>query len=225
MNYKYTLIAICLCFFNCKNDKTNEETITKELTIAEKIAHAHGFENWNNVSEVQFTFKVDRDTIKGTGRSWIWKPKTKDITLMTQTDTLSYNQTKIDSLAQRADRAFINDKFWLLFPFQLVWDKSATISEPIKATAPISAEEMNKITLLYPNEGGYTPGDAYDIYYKDDFFIREWTFRQGNSAEPSLSNTFENYQDFKGIKIAIDHKKDNGRWNLNFGDVKVSTDN
>ena len=78
------------------------------------------------------------------------------------------------------------------------------------------------ITITYPIEGGYTPGDAYDIYFDENYLIKEWTYRQGNSPEPSLSNTFENYQDFNGIKIAIDHKKDNGNWNLNFTDVSVT---
>ena len=31
--------------------------------------------NWKNVTELQFTFAVDRDTIKGSGRSWTWQPK------------------------------------------------------------------------------------------------------------------------------------------------------
>jgi hypothetical protein len=81
------------------------------------------------------------------------------------------------------------------------------------------------ITLSYPDDaGGYTPGDAYDIYYDEDYIIREWTFRKGNSPEPTLSTTFENYKDFNGIKIAIDHKMAKGNWNLNFTDVSVSFD-
>ena len=141
---------------------------------------------------------------------------------MTSKDTIVYNRAELDSTSLQADRAFINDKFWLLFPFQLVWDENASISKPTKAMAPISQKEMNTITLLYPNEGGYTPGDAYDIFYNDDHIIQEWTFRQGNADQPSLSNTFENYQEFNGLKIAIDHKKDAGKWNLNFANVKVT---
>lgn len=194
------------------------------MSIAEEIAVAHGIENWNNVKRLEFTFKVDRDTIKGSGRHWAWEPKTNTITLATATDTLTYNRSNIDSTSIRADRAFINDKFWFLFPFQLVWDNTASISSPSNAIAPISKQELNKITLLYPNEGGYTPGDAYDIYYDNTYLIREWVFRKGNSEEPSLTNTFENYQDFNGIKIAIDHKKEGGKWNLNFTDIKVLTE-
>ena len=130
----------------------------------------------------------------------------------------------MDSTHIAADRAFINDKFWLLAPFQLVWDTSATISETKMAEAPISKTELNLITLTYPNEGGYTPGDAYDIYYGNDYLIKEWVFRKGNSVEPSLTTTFENFKDYNGIKIATDHKMADGNWNLNFTDVNITLD-
>lgn len=225
MKLKLIIIAVALILTSCKSDKAETTSNdTKELTVAEKIATAHGFENWKNVSEIKFTFKVDRDTIKGNGRTWSWQPKTNTVSMSAGTRNVTYNQNKIDSTNMGADQAFINDKFWLLVPFQLVWDSAATLSEPIKAEAPISKTQMDMITITYSNEGGYTPGDAYDIYYGSDYLIKEWAFRKGNAETASLTNTFENYQDFNGIKIAIDHKRDGGKWNLNFGDVSVTLD-
>jgi hypothetical protein len=125
-------------------------------------------------------------------------------------------------LALKADRGFINDKFWALIPFQLVWDEGTTISEPEKATSPVRQQDMNKISITYSNEGGYTPGDAYDIFYDDNFIIREWNFRRGNAEEPSLSNTFENYGNYNGIKVAQDHKFAEGDRNLLVRNVKVN---
>lgn len=225
---KYTMTSI-ICFFlviscNSEKKKTIIEETSKKLTIAEKIANAHGYENWKNVSEVKFTFKVDRDTIKGQGRSWVWRPKENKVSMSLGETQISYIRHEMDSTHIAADRGFINDKFWLLVPFQLVWDTSATISDPVVAKSPIKNEDLNMITLLYGSEGGYTPGDAYDIYYDENYMIKEWTFRQGNSEAPSLSNTFENYRNFNGIKIAIDHKKDEGTWNLNFADVSITLD-
>jgi hypothetical protein len=222
MKLKLAIIVIALILTTCKSDKT--ETDTKELSVAEKIANAHGFENWKSVSEIKFTFKVDIDTIKGNGRSWTWMPKTNMVTMSAGKRNISYNQNKIDSTNMGADQAFINDKFWLLVPFQLVWDNTAILSEPSKAEAPISKTQMDMITITYANEGGYTPGDAYDIYYDNDYLIKEWAFRKGNAEKASITNTFENYQDFNGIKIAIDHKRNAGKWNLNFGDVSVTLD-
>ena len=79
------------------------------------------------------------------------------------------------------------------------------------------------ITLTYPDQGGYTPGDAYDIFYNDDFMIEEWVFRRGNAQEPTMATTFENYKDYNGIKIATDHKMADGNWNLNFTDVTITS--
>ena len=213
------IVLIAFAFISCKQ-KTEAKFVDIEvakpkISTAQKIANAHGFENWKNISEIAFTFNGNR--------SWLWKPKTNDVTLLREKDTINYNRTKVDSLLTKTDGAFINDKFWLLIPFQLVWDKGATISEPIIEESPISKAKLNKITLTYSNEsGGYTPGDAYDIYYNDDYLIKEWIFRRGNQTEPSLTTTFENYQDFNGIKIALEHKNAAGDWNLKFSDIKIT---
>lgn len=224
MKSLYLSLLCLLLVSSCKSDKSESQLkeIKKEPTVARKIANAHGYEHWDNVSEVRFTFKVDRDTIKGKGRSWVWEPKEERVAMISGDKTFIYNRNEMDSTKIGADRAFINDKYWLLVPFQLVWDTSVTISETKTTESPIGKEQLDMITITYPNEGGYTPGDAYDIYYDKNYLIKEWTFRKGNAEKPSLTNTFENYQDFSGIKIAKDHKKDNGNWNLNFTDVSIT---
>lgn len=214
------VIFIVLSISSCKQEK-KVISPEKQLTIPEKIANAHGFQNWDKVSKIEFTFNVDRDS-SHFERSWQWKPKTNTVIMISNQDTISYNRSHIDSTNLKTDQAFINDKYWLLAPFNLVWDKGTTISEPVKEEAPISKNELNKITLTYSNEGGYTPGDAYDFYYDDDFLVREWIFRRQNSEEPSLISTWENYQDFNGIKIALEHKKLEENWNLNFTNVKIT---
>ncbi|WP_406683011.1 hypothetical protein N1F78_09970 [Seonamhaeicola sp. MEBiC1930] len=208
----FALCFITLCF-SCKQ-KENKVIQSPELTIAEKIANAHGFQNWDKVKEIQFKF--------GKNRLWNWNPKTHDINLTTDTDTIIYNRKSIDSISLNADRAFINDKFWLLIPFQLVWDDIDYTVYPMEA-APISKKLMSKMVVTYPNEGGYTPGDAYDIFFDNEFIIREWVFRKGNRKEPTLTNTFENYQEFNGIKIALDHTRDNGKPSVKISEVVVTT--
>jgi len=214
----YTLFII-ISILSCKQD--NKVTVKeKQLTIAKKIANAHGYQNWENVKTFEFTFggKIEDSS---SGRAWIWNPNTNDVKLTRNGETIEYNRNKMDSIALRADRAFINDKFWALIPFQLIWDEGTTISEPIKEISPINKIQLNKITLTYSNDGGYTPGDAYDIYYDNEFIIREWCYRKSNADKPSLSNTFENYKNFNGIKIAQHHKKDESDWNLLLRNIKV----
>lgn len=222
-----TLLFISI-LVSCKSEPkqpTSEidakEPNLEELTTAQKIANAHGYEHWKNVNRITFTFKVDRGGNSGNGRAWTWFPKKDSIQLNSDTNSVSYNRTEMDSTALNVDPAFINDKFWLLIPFQLVWDEGITISESVKSNGPISNSEFNKITLTYGDEGGYTPGDAYDIYFDDNYIIREWTFRKGNAAEPTMSTTFENYEDYNGLLLARDHKMAQGDFNLNFQNVSV----
>ena len=112
-----------------------------------------------STSSIAFTFNVDKDS-SHFERTWNWHPKTNDVILISGNDTILYNRKHIDSISTNADKAFINDKYWLLAPFQLIWDQGTSISEAIKEEAPISKNILNKITLTYSSEGGYTPGDA-----------------------------------------------------------------
>ncbi|WP_248723734.1 hypothetical protein [Seonamhaeicola sp. ML3] len=203
------LIAVCL---SCK-DNPKKTTEIPEPTVAELIAEAHGYKHWDKVSEIQFRF--------GKNRLWNWNLTTDAIKLTTKKDTIQYYRRAIDSVSQKADRAFINDKFWLLIPFQLVWDDIEYTVSPME-TAPISKQPMSKMVVTYPQQGGYTPGDAYDIYFDENYIIREWVFRRGNKKEPSLINTFENYKDFEGIKIAQDHTRNNGKPMVKLSDIKIT---
>lgn len=206
------LILICV---SCKPDLPQ--------TPAQQIANAHGFKNWNKVSKINYTFNVDVNGENRSKRSWEWLPKKGAVTLNIEGNKTQYNRANIDSTNLRADRGFINDKYWLLAPFNLIWDENATLSDPIKTIAPISNDSLHKITITYPNEGGYTPGDAYDFYYGDDFLIKEWAFRQKNNPKPSLINAWMKYKDFNGIKIATEHTRDQGDWKLYFTNIKVET--
>lgn len=217
---KLLVLSFLIILSSCKQAEEKKEEPVKELTTAEKIANAHGYENWGNVKTFAFTFG---GTIEdpNSGRSWVWNPKTNDIKLTRNGEVTKYNRNNMDSVAIKADRGFINDKFWALIPFQLVWDEGTTISDSKKATSLVKKQELNKITITYSNVGGYTPGDAYDIYFDDDYIIREWSFRRGNAPEPTISNTFENYSSYNGIKVAQDHKRNETDRNLLIRNVKV----
>lgn len=194
----------------------------QEPSILQKVANANGFENWANVEKIKFTFNVDRDT-SHIERTWIWQPKTNDITAISDEGTQEYNWSEMDSAAYKTNAGFINDKYWLLAPFQLVWDSdNITHEHSIEAEAPISRKSMQKLTITYGAEGGYTPGDAYDFYFGDDFIVQEWVFRKGNAPTPSMMTTFEDYEVINGIKLAKMHKMPEGSFKLYFTDIEVN---
>lgn len=217
------LLTLFLMFFSCKK-KTNEASIdkeTREVSILEKIANAHGFKNWDNVEELVYTFNVDRGD-NHYARAWVWQPKTNKIKMTTGKDTISYTRDlPLDSIYLNADKGFINDKYWLLVPFNLIWDKNNfTYTYSESEISPIKEENMQKLTIVYSNEGGYTPGDAYDLYFNEDYLIKEWVYRKENTKEISLATTKENYIDIQGLKIATSHKNKEGSFHLYFSDLK-----
>ncbi len=222
---KKTIFSLMLCslfLFNCKPEK---KQLAKEPEVAssilQKIANANGYQKWKNVEELQFTFNVDRDS-SHFERKWIWKTKLNEVTGISQGDTVTYSRSAIDSTLTQVDAAFINDKYWLLAPFKLIWDQdSFSYEHKDSIMAPQSNRTMQKLTIVYANEGGYTPGDAYDFYFEDDFIIKEWVFRKGNQQDPSMITSWEDYAEFDGIKLSKTHKKQGEDFSLYFTGIEV----
>ncbi|MGK0386344.1 MAG: hypothetical protein ACI849_000954, partial [Patiriisocius sp.] len=136
-------------------------------------------------------------------------------------DTITFNRNTLDSVTKQYDANFINDKYWLLAPFNLIWDEGTSFSEKKQQVAPISKDTLNMLTITYGKEGGYTPGDAYDLYYGADFLIREWVFRKGNAPEASMQTTWEDYQKFKGILISTSRKDPASKLELSFTNIQI----
>jgi len=219
----FLAILTLVLLFGCKNEqKKGADSKKIEQTVPEKIANAHGIKNWKNVEELKFTFNVDRDTAHYE-RGWIWNIKKNEVTGISEGDTVTYNRKEeIDSTIAKVDAGFINDKYWFLAPFNLVWDKgSYSYDVTEKAEAPIAKTPMQKLTIVYTSEGGYTPGDAYDFYFEDDHIIKEWTFRKANQSEPTLTTTWEEYTNLNGLDISKTHKNTEGNFKLYFTNIQV----
>ncbi len=209
----------------CKmEDKKEAGPPEENLSMVGQVARAHGIKNWHKITSLEFTFNVDRDTTHF-DRHWIWNTKTQEVTGISQGDTITYSRSSLDSVTAKADAAFINDKYWLLAPMNIGWDeKNITQEHSMKAEAPISKKEMQKLTVVYGNDGGYTPGDAYDFYFGEDMMIKEWAYRKGNNPEPSSTATWEDYTDKEGLKISQMHKNDAGNFKLYFTNVSVKSE-
>jgi hypothetical protein len=215
-------ILSLVLIYGCKTEPKKDSNSTKiEQTVPEKIAYAHGLNNWKKVEELKFTFNVDRDTTHFE-RDWIWNIKKNEVTGGGEGDLVTYDRSEIDSTLAKIDAGFINDKYWFLAPFNLVWDKDSFSYEVTDLTeAPISKTPMQKLTIVYADEGGYTPGDAYDFYFEDDYIIKEWTFRKANQTEASLTTTWEEYVSLNGLDISKTHKNAEGNFKLYFTNIQI----
>jgi hypothetical protein len=222
------IIALMVCsliLHSCKENINKDVTsaeLPAELTTPQSIAKKYGIDQWDEVSRVAFTFNVSRGD-RHFERSFIWDPKTSDVIYMSATDTISYNRNaSLDSLQVLADKAFINDSYWLFSPFKLVWDEGVTFSEERNVIAPISSDTLNKLTILYEGDGGYTPGDAYDFYFSEDHMIREWAYRGGNTEKASTTTSWMQLESFNGIQLNTVHQDSTGNFKLYFTNISIN---
>ena len=222
MKKLFLLTFISAFLFSCNNEKKKEESVAEDqdMEVYEKIAMANGFEEFDSINKIEFTFNVKVNDTLRSERRWKWDVVKDKISLTEKDSTMSY--TKTDILAKEKeyiDQRFVNDSYWLLFPYQLKWS-DAEISEVSTAKAPISGEEMQMLTVSYPAEGGYTPGDSYDIYFNDEYMIQEWVYKASGGGR-EMATTWEDYEDFNGVKIAKTHKSPDGTFELYFTDISV----
>lgn len=217
------LALILLLITGCKDENkshTSSESNTTDDLVTTKIALASGFNNFEDVKQLNFTFNVRvNDTIRSQ-RDWKWFPQEQRVELTENGETRSYiNDGDLDESEEAIDQKFINDTYWLLFPYQLIWS-DYEFEHNRSAVAPISGEEMEKISIKYPSNGGYTPGDTYHLFLTpDDSLIKEWTYE--SSSGRSLSTTWEDYETFNGITIAKMHKSQDESFQLFFTDIEV----
>lgn len=211
------LSCLVLFVFAACNSAQRDEAQTLPLQVAE----AYGFDRVEEVESFEYTWNVRRDNGAVLSRTWNWNLQTGDVSYTGPDTAVQYNLAEKDTALRAIDHSFINDKYWLLFPFQLAWDTGYEYETLPDQTAPISGDNATKLTIRYNDEDGYTPGDAYDLYLDGDNRIIEWVFRKGN-AESGRAMTWENVRDFNGIKITLDHKDASGNTILWFSDVSVN---
>lgn len=203
---------------------------SKAENFAQKIADSYGLASYAKIKSISFTFNVKTKNIN-LSRSWYWEPGTnkviykgpgKDGKPITYTYTTGQIDKK-DAMKTFVDAKFINDQYWLLFPFHLVWDKKAEITYKGMKTSPIGRKQMRCLIVKYPpSAGGYTPGDIFELYIGKNHLIREWIYREGGRKD-GRALTWEGYKNFGGLNISTIHNVADKSFKLWFSDVKVST--
>ena len=190
------------------------------MSDIEMIAKAYGIDSFNELKQLRYTFNVERNDTLLVSRNWLWNKESGDITMISKQDTINYQQGDVPENLTKADHSFINDKYWLLFPFQLVWDTNVKITNSGLQTAPINGTELIKLIVQYGDEGGYTPGDAYDLYLDKEWIIQEWEFRKSGKESPGSVISWGGYEEFNGIKVATDHYNNETGLRIYFSDIK-----
>lgn len=192
------------------------------------VAKAYGIESFDQITRLSFTFNVERNGKQVVSRSWIWETKTGQVTYSGPNESgapvsLSYNRRTEAKVHERIERGFINDSYWLLFPFHMVWDFGATVTLDGTQPLPIPPGEAQRLTVRYAAHVGFTPGDVYELYVGPDQRILQWVFRAGGKGEPRPA-TWADHRRLGPIVVSLDHRGPAGQFRLWFSDVSAEVD-
>ena len=195
---------------------------TDGTAFAQKVADAYGIKKFKKAKSMSFTFNVKRDTFPSTYRSWDWNIEQNTVTMTTPKQTVTYRRDTIQSADMKSvDGRFINDQYWLIFPFHTVMDKGCTLTQKDNVTSPIGKANSTMLTVQYNNVDGYTPGDAYDLYVDKNYMVTEWVYRSKGVAKPSLNTKWENIVKNKGVKTATNYPSEDGKFRIYFTGISI----
>jgi hypothetical protein len=204
----------------------------QKAPIAEKIAKTYGLDLWGQIEAIRYTFNIDIHGIKAS-RTWTWEPKTGKVTYEGKDKagkpvTVTYLRSQIDSqpdnVKMEIDPGFINDQYWLIFPFHAIWDTGATVEDKGMQKLPLGKGSARQVVVKYPSDLGYTPGDTWELYVGPDNRVQQMEFHHGGAAKPNLVKaTWAGYKMAGPLLISTEHHgtADGKPLTLTFSDVAV----
>jgi hypothetical protein len=183
--------------------------------VAEKIAKTYGLDSFGQIDAIRYTWNAQFPGVN-LSRSWVWEPKTNKVSYEGKDKDgkpvkVTYMRSELsnqpDAVKNEVDPAFINDNYWLLFPFHAHWDTSATVTDQGMHKLPVGNGSAELVAVKYPKEGGYTPGDTYELYVGKDNRVEHFVYHRGGPKKPSLvSATWAGYKTAGPLMISTEHR-------------------
>jgi len=204
----------------------------KGNSVAEPIAKTYGLDSFGQIDAIRYTFNVEFPGVN-LSRSWIWEPKTGQVSYegkdkegkpVKVTYQRSQLNSQTDAVKNEIDPGFVNDQYWLLFPFHAYWDTGADVQDKGAQQLPLGNGSAQLISVKYPSNIGYTPGDTWDLYLGKDNRVEQFVYTRGGPKKPSVVKaTWEGYKKAGPLLISTDHRgtADGGPLHLFFSDVAV----
>ncbi len=197
--------------------------------IAEKIAKTYGLDSWGQIEAIRYTFNIPGFKLS---RTWVWEPKADRVTYegkdkagnpVKVTYVRSQLNSQPDNVKNEIDPGFVNDQYWLVFPFHVSWDSGANVEDKGMHKLPLGKGSAEQVVVKY-GSGGYTPGDTWELYVGSDNRVQELLFRHGGNAKPNVViATWAGYKKAGPLLISTDHRgtADGKPFQLFFSDVAV----
>jgi hypothetical protein len=161
--------------------------------IAKQIADAYGLDSFEQIEAIRYTFHLEAPG-HNLSRSWVWQPKTDQVSYEGKDKkgkpvTVTYVRSQLDSqpanVRNEIDPAFVNDQYTLLFPLHVYWDSWADVRDMGQQKLRLGKGSAEKVVVKYPSEGGYTPGDTWDLYIGPDKRVQEFAYHRGGAGQPN----------------------------------------
>ena len=181
---------------------------------AEQLAKAYGLDSFEQIDAIRYTWNAQLPGFNAS-RTWTWEPKTNQVTFEGKDKDgkpvkVTYLRGQLDSqpanVKNEIDPGFINDNYWLLFPFHAYWDKSANVTNQGSKPLPQGSGYGELLSVKYPSDGGYTPGDTWDLYVGKDNRVEQMVYHRGGPKKPSLvTASWEAYKKAGPLLISTDH--------------------
>jgi hypothetical protein len=103
----------------------------------------------------------------------------------------------------------------------LAWDTSAAITVAADRPLPIGTGAATRITITFPSAGGYTPGDAFDLFVDKSNHVMQWIYRRGNAAVPTRTNLWEENRRVGPLFLSLNRPGADSTFRVWFTDVAV----
>ena len=184
--------------------------------IAEQIAKTYGLDSFGKIEAIRYTFNLQPPGGKTLSRSWVWHPKTGEISYEGKDQSgnpvkVTYVQSQLDSqpanVQNEIDPAFYNDQYNLLFPLHAYWD-TADVQDLGVQKLPLGKGSAKRVVVKYPSDGGYTPGDTWELYVTPRNRVVEFVYRRGAPTPPPslVIFTWAGYKKAGPLLISTDRR-------------------
>ena len=180
--------------------------------LALRTARAMGLDAWRDLGRLQFAWK---HIPKAKARSYDWRPRAGAVTVrdgeLSQTVPSGALPADASESARKMHQAWVNDSYWVLFPFLILDDGSELKdlgAQPVPGMPKLAGTRA--LDVRYPADEGYTGGDRYVLYIGEDDLPVAWAFHKAGAQEPTIVTTRGPRRRVNGISLPTRFEKADG---------------
>jgi hypothetical protein len=88
----------------------------------------------------------------------------------------------------------------------LSWDTNAAVEDAGVQKLPQGNGSAEKVVAKYSSDGGYSPGDTWELYVGSDGRIEEMAYHRGGAPKLEVFATWADYKKAGPLLFSLDHR-------------------